>query len=140
MPTSARRYAPFLRKSSVKTMVSNGSMWASPPQRLFVRREKRKNYFSGGSGGKGDAHVGSLAVDGVDFDLALVLRENLAGDGKTKTCAARLAAPGFYRRGRNRSKTRQIFFGNADAVIRHADEDFPLGSRKFRFCRRRGYT
>ena len=52
-----------------------------------------------------------------------MLRENLAGDGKTETCAARLAAPGFIDAVEPLKQARQIFFGNADAVIRHADED-----------------
>mgnify|MGYP005930340231 CR=1 FL=1 len=73
------------------------------------------------SGGKGDAHVGSLAVDGVDFDLALVLRENLAGDGKTETCAARLAGAGLIHPEKAVENVIQGILRNPDSGIRHLD-------------------
>ena len=94
-------------------------------------------------GGEGDAHVGSLAVDGVDFDLALVLRENLAGDGKAPgllppdsraACALSDAVEPL-------KKARQILLRECRCRYpsRGRRRIFRWSPRKFRFCRHRGY-
>ncbi len=95
------------------------------PAKVVRASQKTQNYFSGGAAGKGDAHVGSLAVDGVDFDLALVLRERISRAMERPRPVppdSRLLA--FI----DAVETAQtgaanLLFGNADAVIRHADED-----------------
>ena len=70
MPTSTRRHAPVLWKSSANSVVLNGAMWASPPtnnQRVqckclslpFVIGNTLSLRRSGALGGKGeDDHGG----------------------------------------------------------------------------------